>query len=122
MDGYSWSKQLVKPGTSAVVGAAATSEMFPGGSVLIMGKKVLVMVLGAIPGFGSAFVSSFINGLILPAITEDQRLQSYESIVVSMGSSGLAFAVIPSLIAIKPTSSQMKELAILGAVVEVVSQ
>ena len=94
-----YKKLITKPAISAGVGAVSISMLAGEAKYFQMGDtKIPLWLVGGGLGFASSFTSEFVSNFILSHIPQNERLKHLESIVVHLGSSGLAFALIPKLL------------------------
>ena len=117
-----YKKLITKPAISAGVGAVSISMLAGEAKYFQMGdKKIPLWLVGGGLGFASSFASEFVSNFILSHIPQNERLKHLESIVVHLGSSGLAFALIPKLLNSDATMSELRTFFLSGVLSEVAS-
>ena len=115
-----------KPVVSGGVSAVAFRQMFgPAQTITLYGKQMSVTAVGGIIGFVASFLTEVATMTILPHITKDARLRHYESLVLTLGTSGAVFWAIPRFFAAGGegnTAAINQNLVLIGVLSEVLSQ
>src|SRR3954470_15581026 len=103
---------LSKPVISAAVGSIALAQVTGGSKFIYNEKEYSLHLLGAVLGAGSSFVSEVAHNYILPHIPGNMKYVQFESMVLSVASSGGAFVLASKLINKNVNMTEMRSLFI----------
>ena len=112
---------LGKPMVSGAIGSVAITQLSGGREFVYNGKRYSLYGLGFALGFGSSFLSELTHNYILPHIPGNAKYQHLESMVLSVATSGGAFAIGARLLNENITMTEARTFAMAGAAAEVLS-
>lgn len=113
--------QFARPLVSAAVGAASLRLVMGPIGLEVGQRKIPVTYLGAGLGFASTFISEFVQKwVIAPTTRSHSAARSMESLVVAIGTSAGAFAIIPRVFNQDISGGEYTKLLAAGAATEIV--
>lgn len=113
--------QFGRPLVNAAVGAVACRAVMGDINLVVGDKRVSALTTGAGLGFASSFVSQFAEQWLVKPTTHAGLGRSMESMVIAVGASAGAFALIPMFLNKNLNGAEAKGFALAGAGTEVVS-
>jgi hypothetical protein len=107
----------MKPLISAAIGYVSTPMLLEseGSKFNFNGTAYSTATVGAVLGAGATLASELAGMAMYPYVKNNARLRSYNSMVLSLSSGGIAYAVLPKLMNSAVESSTMKKLFVGGA-------